>query len=216
MDFSVSLFANRLFDYLVNSSKFPYMKDEALDRSKHSKRNPLHLQQAIKERKIITGTDTSMMFDIGNETLELSHPYYHILQQAPVIRKKYKGTKKTKGSQDLIKNREARDYEQVSFGGKFGGKLFKEYSKNVRGERNRNEKVSHWKANVFENKDANSYVNIHYKYIDKILDEDVVDRLALEFGLKKRRKEDSGLTEELAMQWGTDEATIVDIMNSFN
>lgn len=219
MNFSVYSFASRLFDYLLDSSHFPYMVDikNDEDRKKHPRRYPLHLKQAIKEQKIITGDDRIMTFDIGSEGLELTHPYYHILQQAPTIRKRGKATKKTKGSQDKYDPKD-RDYESVSFGGKTGGKLYKEYSRNVRGARNRASNVSHWNDDhtKFENKDSSSYYNRHYRYFDRILDNEVVTQLALDFGLKPARKEDTGLIEELAFQWGTDEATVVDVMNSFN
>ena len=33
-----------------------------------------------------------LIFDIGNEYAEREYPYYHILEDAPVIRKKGKGT----------------------------------------------------------------------------------------------------------------------------
>lgn len=211
MEFSVSSFANRLFDYLLESRQFPFMHDEALDRAKHKKRNPLHLKQAIREQKLITGGDTQMTFDIGSEALELNHPYYHILQDSYSIRKRNKGTKKTKGSQDKIEDRAKRDYARVSWNGKT---FTKEYDRNVRGMR-KPKNMTVYGENFIMNRDADSYQNIHYKYIDRILDTEVVDRLALEFGLKKGRKVDSGLGEEYGLQEESNYTTnIFDILNT--
>lgn len=211
MDFSVSSFANRLFDYLLESRQFPYMHDEALDRAKHSKRTPLHLKQAIREQRTIIGSDTQMTFDIGSETLELNHPYYHILQDSYAIRKRNKGTKKTKGSQDSVQDKAKRDYGKVSWNGKT---FTKEYDRNVRGMR-KPKNMTIFGENFIMNRDADSYQNIHYKYIDRILDQEVVDRLALEFGLKKGRKVDSGLGEEYGLQEESGYTTnIFDILNT--
>lgn len=212
MDFSVSSFTNRLFDYLLESRQFPYMHDEALDKAKHSKRTPLHLKTAIREQRVILGSDDTMSFDIGGEQLELSHPYYHILQQAPVIRKKHKATDKTKGSQAKVEPSK-RDYEKVSWNGKT---FTKEYSRNVRGQR-ASKKASYWNNGEFVNREANAYANIHYQYIDKILDQEVIDRLALEFGLKKGRKVNTGLGEEYGLQEESTYTTdMVSIFNSHN
>ena len=208
LEFSVSAFSSRLFDYLLESQNFPYMKDNEEDRKKHQKRNPLHLKQAIRDTTIRIDSDTKSTFDIGSETLELTHPYYHILQNSEVIHIRNKGTKKSKGSQDLIEDKAKRDYERVSWNGKT---FTKEYSKNVRGARSRVEKARDKRYTgafykdgklMFTSKNAfsNYYYNTHYKYIDKILDTEVVDRLAAEFGLKKSRKVDSGLGEEWETQ----------------
>ena len=215
MEFTPQAFRDTIYERLLNSYMFPYMKDSETDRAKHPKRQPLHLKDAIRNNKMtFDGGENTSGFEIGSDILENTHPYYHILQQAPVIRKAGKGTKKTKGSQANIADKGKRDYEQVSFGGKFGGKLFKEYEKNVRGERNRLNQVSHWKDNNFINKDSNAYINTHYKYIDKILDY-IMPIIAIEYRLKMLRKQDSGLTEELAYQWGESEETVIDILNSF-
>ena len=53
-----------------------------------------------------------------------------------------------------------------------------------------------WK---FQLEQAKQYVNIHYKYIDKILD-NVVPILANRFGGRMLRKVDTGLKEEFDFQ----------------
>ena len=143
-----------------------------------------------------------MIFDFGSESLENSHPYYHILQQAPYIRKRGKGSDKSKGSQAKVEDVGKRDYERISWNGKT---FTKEYSKNIRGSRNRITKVSHWTEDysgkrVFVNRDSNEYQNIHYKYIDNILNTSVVDLIAMEFNLKRGRTMNGGLEEELSLQ----------------
>lgn len=212
MEFSLSSFVNSLFDYILESRQFPYMHDEGRDKSKHPKREPLHLKKAIRDSKLITGDENSMTFDIGSEQLELSHPYYHILQNAPVIRKANRGTEKSKGSQARVEKAK-RDYEKVSWNGKT---FVKEYSRNVRGQR-ASKTASRWNNGEFINREANTYVNIHYQYIDKILDTEVVDRLALEYGFRKPKKIDSGLGAEYALQEESNYTTnMLDIFESHN
>ena len=223
-EFDIVSFVLRLKELFTESPNFPYMAEQYTrgwipqdSSKKHPNRSPAHLRHEAKNcmaRTQIIGENT-ITFDYGDANMEKNYPHYHILQQAPVIRKKGKSTKKTRGSQGNIVDVAMRDYENVMFGGKTGSKLFKEYSRNVRGARNRANNVSYWKNGVFQNSTANSYANIHYQYIDKILDNEVVPQLANHFGLKTARKQDSGLTEELALQWGTDESTILDIMSSF-
>ena len=198
MEFSVQTFSARLYDLILESNQFPYMRDSELDRAKHPKRSPLHLKEAIRQNTIKYSSGDIETFDIGNESLERSHPYYHILEQAPVIRKRNRGTKKTKGSQAKIEDVGKRDYERVDWNGKT---FTKEYSRNVRGSRKRVTSVSHWTEDyagnqVFVNREANAYQNIHYHYFEDILNGGVVDRLAMEFGLKRKRTVNAGLDEE--------------------
>ena len=224
-EFDLLSFVFKLKEFFADSKNFPYMANEYTkgwvnqnSSQKHPNRSPAHLRDEAKSCMARTQViaENTITFDYGDANMEKNYPHYHILQQAPVIRKKNKSTKKTRGSQGEIVDKAMRDYENVMFGGKIGSKLFKEYSRNVRGARNRANNVSYWKDDVFQNSTANSYANIHYKYIDNILDNEVVPKLASEFNLKAMRKQDNGLTEELALQWDTDESTILDIMSSFN
>lgn len=208
---------------LLDSNQFPYMRNSEEDALKHPKRSPTHLKSAIKSSTyIVDGGENKKRFDIGNERLEKLYPHYHILQQAPAIRKRGKSTAKTRGSQAKVENLGQRDYERVNWNGKT---FTKEYSKNVRGSRKRITSISHWTEdyagnNVFVNREANAYQNIHYKYIDNILNTDVVDRIALEFGLKRKRTIKTGLGEEYAMQpeseYTTDIGSILDMFSSHN
>ena len=217
MIFSVSAFSQRLYDYILESNQFPLMRDDELDRAKHPKRQPLHLKEAITQNVARESAQNLEIFDFGSSSLEMTHPYYHILEDAPVIRKRGKGTKKTKGSQAQVEVAK-RDYGKVTWNGKT---FTKEYSRNVRGSRKRITSVSHWTEDymgrdVFVNREANAYQNIHYKYFENILNGGVVDRLAQEFGLKRKRTIDSGLGEEYAMQEESRFTTNMDILDIFD
>lgn len=224
MEYNLDAFFNSLISYMAVA--FPYMKDEELDQSKHPKRNPLHLKDAIFNNLQPIHSLNSITFDIGNDFLEQNYPYYHILEDAQVIRKRGRGTKKSKGSQDKITDAKARDYGRVNWNGKT---FSQEYKKNVRGARSKLESSSR-RAYIIDdqgiaipvmaNMQADYYANIHYQYIEKMLDNGIVDTLAAEFGLRRLRKQDTGLQEEYLMQesmdYGRDNASsIIDIFNSF-
>lgn len=224
--FSLSAFANKLIDLFVHSPNMPDMKgaytnkygSTQVDSSKHKKRpEPRDLRTQI-ERSMNSTMGLSLdesgtiSFNIGSDFMETNFPYYHILQQAPTIRKKGKGTKKTKGSQMYEKDVAKRDYEKVHWNGKT---FTKEYEKNVRGGRINLNKTSMHIDGQFLNMEQNQYLNMHYKYIDTILDHDVVDQLANIFGLKRARTQDSGLIDEFAYQEDTDVETVLKAFESF-
>lgn len=223
MEYTLAEFTNRLIELFVNSPHMPNMGGEYTnkygytqkDSSKHSKRpTPRDLKTRIEEsmKSSKLGSENTYTFDIGNEEMERNFPYYHILQQAPVIRKAYRGTKKSKGSQMYEKDLGKRDYEKVHWNGKT---FSKEYSKNVRGKRlNLNNTTMHIDGQ-FINEQSAQYLNTHYKYIDTILNVDVVDTLAKEFGMKRGRTQDTGLIDEFANQEGTSVENILEIFESF-
>ena len=224
-EFSLTSFTNTIIEMFTSSRLFPVSSEyyvnkygtSQLYKNKHKNREPLHLKQAVLECMINSKFEEKdlITFDIGNEQMELMHPYYHILEDTPYIRKKDRGTDKTKGSQakvEIIK----RDYGRVEWNGKT---FTKEYSRNVRGSRNRLEKTSHWITNAkneqeFVNRESNTYVNEHYQYIERILD-DIVEPLASMFNLKPARKIDTGLAEEYFSQFDEAPTNILDILGSF-
>ena len=223
--FTLNAFANKLIDLFVKSPNMPDMKGAytnkygwtQLDSSKHKKRpEPRDLKSQI-ERSMNTTMSADLngegqiSFNIGNEFMELNFPYYHILQQAPTIRKKGKGTKKTKGSQMYEKDKAKRDYELVHWNGKT---FTKEYERNVRGGRLNLNKTSMHIDGQFLNMDQNQYLNMRYKYIDTILDKDVVDQLALYFGMKRKRTQDTGLIDEFADQEGTSVESVLEAFDT--
>ena len=214
MEYTIDNFVTKLKEYFTESSLFPYMQGEYLSSwnilqdsaKKHPKRNPPHLKDMTKMCLDQTTTildENTMVFDFGNERMETYYPYYHILQDAPVIRKKMQGTKKTKGSQAKVEDLGKRNYGITSWNGKT---FTKEYTRNVRGSRNRLNKVSHWETiggkKVWINRDSGAYQNVHYHYIDNVLDNDVVLKLASSFQMKPMRKENGGLAEEYMSEMG--------------
>lgn len=233
MDFTVVDFTNQLLTLIHTSKYFPYMEGDYVDingriqsdSKKHPKRTPTHLKDVVgseMKNTLIFGVDNGK-FDLGSELLERVYPYYHILQDAPVIRKAYRGTTKSKGSQQYERNVGKRDYGRVDWNGKT---FTKEYSRNVRGSRvnlsrttMRFGDTSTSRGNWYQgttnvNSSANQYLNIHYKYLDRICD-DIAPKLAEMFGLKLMRKQDSGLIDEFADQEGLTIEQVLDIFGSF-
>lgn len=205
---------------------FPYMQNEEEDLAKHPNREPLHLKDAIFDRLEISRQFDQYIFDIGNDSLERTHPYYHILQEAQVIRKRNRGTQKSRGSQTLIEDTGKRDYTRITIARtKKGTKYKQEYKRNVRGARSLVGSSSHWTTSAsgereFINRDANYYANIHYQYIDNMLNNGIVDMLAETFGLKRKGTQFTGLSDEYQLQEnieaGVDEPTnLVNILSSF-
>lgn len=225
MPFDILTFTNRLKELFTESPLFPnapeYYENEwghkQLYSEKHKDRQPPKLKPAVIKCMADTTLkeQDTIIFDIGSESLERMHPYYHILEDAPVIRKKNKGTEKSLGSQAKIEDVGKRDYGRVSFNGKT---FSKEYSRNVRGKRNRLDSVDHYitdsRGHVKRvNRESNSYQNVHYRYIERILDSGILKTIAEEQGLKLMLKSSTGLGEEYFAQ--QEEVDFQDIVDSF-
>lgn len=191
---------------------FPYESD-AVKMVKH-KKTPLHIRDIAFMYLPINASENMITFDIGSEYAEEKYPYYHILEDAQVIRKRGKGTKGSRGSQAEIKELSKRDYGHINFNGKT---YSREYRKNVRGERSRlgtATKVvvgSNGKA-YRVNPNAAYYQNKHYQYIERTLNM-VLPWIAQQFGLRMGRTELTDLASEFEEQ--EKENRIVDIMKSF-
>lgn len=224
MEYTLENFTNLLIELM--KTQFPYMLNEDLDRSKHPKREPLHLKSAVFDKIQVARQFNQNIFDIGNDSLEKTHPYYHILQEAQVIRKRNKGTTKSKGSQAQIQDVGKRDYTRIEIAKTNKGVKYKqEYKKNVRGARSLIGSSSHWTTSasgekIFVNREANYYENIHYHYLDNMLNNGIVDMLAETFGLKRKGTQFTGLADEYQMQTNIDEGVddptnLINIMNSF-
>lgn len=222
MGFTLNNFTERLMQLIFESKLVPEMGSFYTDKygrvqsdsSKHPKRpTPRDLRNQISNSMTSTfmSGETTNTFDIGNEKMEQYFPYYHILQEAPVIRKAHMGTTKSKGSQMFERNVAKRDYEKVHWNGKT---FTKEYSRNVRGSRINLNKTQMHLDGQFLNTDSKQYLNLHYKYIDRIVD-DVAPKLASEFGMKLGRKKDTGLIEEFAMQEGVSIESVLEAFESF-
>ena len=221
-EFEITSFTQSLRDMMYNL--FPNLKDRGRNPNGSFKHGgtftPPYNEEirdvAFKNNPTIKVTENQFTFDIGNEYAEEHYPYYHILEDAPYIHKRYKGTDKSKGSQAKVEKKADRNYSFPMWNGKT---FVKEYQKNVRGSRNRIDKVSHYITNSrgqkeFVNRGATEYLNEHYQYIEKMLNT-IVPNIAAEYNLKKARVEKTGLEEELAMEWGVDVPTIMDIFYSF-
>lgn len=220
-EFDLNRFANAITTYM--RAFFPYMTNEELDKSKHPKRTPLHLKNAVFDNIQMIQTLNTITFDIGNPRLEMTHPYYHILEDSEVIQIRNKGTVKSKGSQDKITDAKARDYGIV----KWNGKTFsQEYRRNVRGARSRASKgrqkvvIVGSNAQVFKvNTNSTYYTNIHYHYIENIIDR-MIPLISESFGLKPLRKSSTGLGEEYIAQEQENNDVgvehILNILDSFN
>ena len=190
-EFNINDFANSIRAELYE--RFPY-EDDAIKMSKHATR-PAHIRD-IALGLTFTSNDQAI-FEIGNDYAEEYYPYYHILEDAEVIRKRGRGTKKSKGSQAQITKLSERDYARISFNGRT---YSREYQKNVRGKRSMASKgtirVVGADGVVYNiNKNASYYTNKHYHYIERILDT-ILPWIAPAFGLRTGRVERTSLESD--------------------
>lgn len=162
MDFEILTFINELRSLFA--SAMPYTQDEERKASKHPN-TPLHIKDvALLNNNVVRVDDDTAYFHLGNEEAESLYPYYHILDHAQVIKLAGKGTKKSKGSQAGLSAKE-RDFNIFTITTTKGGKekINYEYKKNVRGRRSKIDDKGFAK-------DRDSYVNIHYNYVENALD----------------------------------------------
>ena len=208
MEFSLSNFVNEIRQNIYDN--FPYESDD-IKMMKHLKR-PLHIRDVALGLPYMSGN--MYIFEIGNDYAEENYPYYHILEDAEVIRKRGRGTSKSKGSQAQIEKLSQRDYGKISFNGKT---YSKEYQRNVRGQRSLADKgtirVVGADGVVYRiNKDANYYKNKHYHYIERILN-NTLPWIAQANGLRMGRTEMSSLESDYENQ--EHDSLISGIMSSF-
>lgn len=225
MEFDLSSFTNTLRQVIYDY--FPYGPlDNPNGTPKYPNRQGHVKDIAFMNLNPIHSFDT-ITFDIGSPQAEENYPHYHILEDSQVIHIKGKGTKQSKGSQDKISDKRARDYGIV----KWNGKTYsQEYKKNVRGVRSKVSK-SRQKAYFVDdqgvvyktdigNSTASTYVNIHYKYIEKSI-EKAIPILCATYNLKALRVKNNDLGEEYGLQGQSDMGAdyvgnIIDILDSFN
>ena len=176
----VSQLAVMLKTEMENSPMFPFDKGE-----KHFRpfTKPHMLTIALKNNPIMVISPTMQTFELGNELAEAKAPRYHILQDAKIIRKPNRGTKLSKGSQANIMPKSKRDYGIQEYDS-VKKKLVQEY-------RDKPSDRSGGKANYYE--------NIHYKYIDRIL-EQITPTIADFLGAKlvKGELQEKPIFEEVA------------------
>lgn len=209
-EFSLASFTQDIRQNLYDN--FPYENDAVKD-IKH-KKTPLHIRDIAFGYLPNVVEGSTIYFDIGSDYAEEYYPYYHILEDAEVIRKRGKGNKQSKGSQAQIDVAGGkRDYGRI----KFNGKTYsQEYRKNVRGERSRISKATYrivgsdgivYKVNA----NANYYKNKHYHYIERILNQ-TLPWIAQQNGLRMGRTEITSLEDEYDKQPSD---LILSILNSF-
>lgn len=203
MEYDLGTFTRTLKELLYN--EMPFDRD---NEHPHANRN-FHMRDlALGQNNVIPVGLNSMYFEIGNDIAEEKAPYYHILEDAQVIRKAGFGTKKSKGSQAFVQDKSKRDYGQATFtitNNSKGRRInpYYEYRRNVRGKRSLVEKSTH---RVYDengkltkvNRDSKYYFNIHYNYIERNL-EWLTKLLADEFGMQLKRVK-TDFTEEYAEQ----------------
>lgn len=211
MEYTLGSFTKRLRELMYDN--FPRLEGRGFNPSgtpKHGEHNEEIRDIAFMNNPTFMINENTNAFEIGNDYAEEYYPYYHILEDTPYIRKRNKATDKTKGSQAKVEKRSQRDYNIISFNGKT---FSREYARNVRGKRNRLDQVSHWVTStdgkqVFVNRESNSYLNEHYHYIEKMMNNVILDQLAIEFGMR------SGRTQITSLQEDYEALNIVDIINS--
>ena len=220
MEYDINSFTKTLKSLLYDFMPLSSEEQHAL---KHADRNWHMRDLALGNNVIIPlGTD-SQYFEIGNENAEEKAPYYHILQDAQVIRKKGFGTTKSKGSQAFVNDPRKRDSGQVSFTISTEKKTnrqrlnpYYEYRRNVRGSRslvgNSTQKVISEDGKITKiNRESNYYLNIHYDYIGRNL-EWIVQQLAKTFNMTLGRTKLDFSEEykswikdyEESLDWGSD------------
>lgn len=203
MDFSLKAFTEQLRTQMANNHLFPY-EDEEINKQKHKGRTEHIKQVAFLDNQPMYVTDNMIVFEIGNERAERLYPYYHILEDSPIIRKKGRADTYTKGSQDKVVDKGSRDYSIISFNCKT---FSKEYQKNVRGMRkqvidNATYFTGKGKQRVPHNEDSKSYRNIHYHYLENIALE-INPILADMFGITYVGSKGTSLKDEyIAQEYG--------------
>ena len=204
---------------------FPYEWNKYRNDTKHPNRTGHIRDVAFMDNQVIVG-ENNISFDIGNARAEAKYPYYHILQDAPIIHKRPKSgePKSDKGSQSKVRNLGQRDYGRVSFNRKT---YSKEYAKNVRGKRDsvitnarqwvidESEGGIKWSKTGIGNSSRESqyYKNIHYQYINRIL-ELSIKIVAPQFGYRLEQVKGTSLKDDYEMQQEMD-SVLEDMINSF-
>lgn len=203
MEFSINGFADTLREVIYDN--FPYGVERNPSGSLKHPNAPEHIRDVAFMRLPVVYQQDSVLFDIGSDFAEERYPYYHILEDSQVIHIRNKATKSSKGSQDKISNKRARDYGRVNWNGKT---FTQEYKKNVRGSRSKIGSARQYYVDsngvVYRiNEKANTYVNRHYKYIEKCI-EIAIPILSANYGLKPMRVKNEGLSEEYSLQLNQD------------
>jgi len=166
-----------IWEALDSASMFPY------DDGKTHRRSPTkpHMKDVAFQRNPITKvTPDIWYFEIGNENAQAVAPQYAIFSNAKIIRRPYRGTDKTRGSQSSIKDKGKRDYNVHSWRERTQtkGELFGAFE-NIQ-EYRQNQSRNFWgnadKAREYSERvkyhhtyNRNYLENKHWMYIERIL-----------------------------------------------
>lgn len=214
-DFDIKSFGEILKDGIVGTMP---IEPEFLAKQKHGNlkenpRNPLQLSQEVKNelsKPLEMMNLQKFYFDLGSDRLERIYPYYHILEDSEVIHKRNMGTKTSKGSQANVDDKGKRDYGKVEHKVLFtkgSGKsyYYQEYRKNVRGKRTALKKETFRIVDdngevktvekVVGTKSGTTYVNKHYHYIERNLEDFIIPTLVETFQLKRLRNASSDIID---------------------
>jgi hypothetical protein len=170
----VNFLSTRLKEDMEMSAIFPFDTKTP----KEDRRKPHMRDTALKPNVTYILSPDMHYFDLGNENAERITPHYHILEDAKIIRMPYRGTKKSKGSQRLIADKEKRDYGQFTYVASkpYGYEAIQEYRQNM--TRNYDGTIKSLtqpreyskRRKVSDVNKRNYRYNKHYQYIERMLD----------------------------------------------
>jgi hypothetical protein len=154
------------------SKLFPFSDRRKTPPSKQFK--PHMKNVALKNNPIIVLSPEIQVFELGNEYAEENAPQYHILEDSKVIKNSNFGTEQSLGSQRKVSDVRKRDYGKVTYlkGGNIV-KIGQEYRTAFKSRSNIwgvNTTLALKRFNA-RNEKRNYRYNIHFGYIERILEE---------------------------------------------
>ncbi len=166
----ISQIALELKTQMEASKLFPFSDRRNYPPNKQFK--PHMKNVALKNNPIIVLSPEIQVFELGNEYAEENAPQYHILEDAKII--KSPGTTQSRGTQRKITNVRKRDYGKITYL-KTGNavKVGQEYRTAFKGRSNIwgvNTTLALKRFNA-RNEKRNYRYNIHFGYIERILEE---------------------------------------------
>lgn len=199
MDYDIRDFVSFLREGMEDN--FPIEPQEIFDK-KHKNRKYHMVDVAFKKNPTEYLSNDLLVFDIGNEEAEKDYPYYHILEDSPVIRKRGRSTVTSRGSQQYVKNLGQRNYSKVSLSGKMFRKEYGDWLDSMR-KAVQTSSFEYVKENGkivgVKKIESDTYFNSRYHYIENILGL-LIPSLESTFNIKYKGASDNGLVEEYFMQ----------------
>ena len=180
LDKVISRLAVTLKTEMSASEFFPFS-----DRKLHpTKKNKPHMRNiAFDKNPIIVVSPKLQYFELGNEYAEEKAPYYHILEDAKIIRNPYQSTPQSRGSQAGVRPKAKRDYSVGTINAE--GVITPEYRGSFSsGKRSYMQTYMKLVDKNYEKRFERSKFryNVHYAYIERIL-ENILPNVARLSGL---------------------------------